>query len=148
MPSARSLRRAIAVWCVIAAAETIHGVLREILLAPIVGGSTARQVAVGTGSVLVCAIAWVFSRWMGGRARGELLIIGMLWVTLTMAFEVGLGRALGYSWARIAADYDVGSGGLMPIGLVVMLLAPLAAARVREATRARAGDWGSPPLRA
>jgi hypothetical protein len=40
--------RAFVVWLAIAAAETIHGVLRTMYVAPIVGDFTARQIAVFT----------------------------------------------------------------------------------------------------
>ena len=48
------------------------------------------------------------------------------------AVEFALGRlVLGYSWARIGAEYNLLKGGLMPIGLLVLTLSPLTAARWR-----------------
>ena len=47
---------------------------------------------------------------------------------LTVTFEVGLGHwAFGYSWAQIAADYNLFQGRLMAIGSVLLLFAPLIA---------------------
>ena len=44
-----------------------------------------------------------------------------------------LSRALavGLSWERIASDYDVPHGGLLPFGLIVLTLWPLIAAKLR-----------------
>jgi hypothetical protein len=36
-----------------------------------------------------------------------------------------------YSWEQIAADYNLLNGGLMPIGLVLLTLSPLIAAKIR-----------------
>ena len=42
-----------------------------------------------------------------------------------MVFEVVLGRwVFDYSWERIAADYDPSREGLMPLGLLVLILSP------------------------
>jgi hypothetical protein len=84
--------------------------------------------------VLIFGCTYLLSGWLGARRLRTLLFVGLLWVGLTMAFEVALGRLLGYGWARILADYDLRRGGLMPIGLVAMLAAPWLAARLRGAT--------------
>ena len=50
--------------------------------------------------------------------------------------QVGLvGRRLG--WARIAADYDLLHGGLMPLGLLAMALTPWAVRRLKARRGAR-----------
>ena len=51
---------------------------------------------------------------------------------LTMAFEIMFGRFfVGLTWERIAADYNVLNGGLMPLGLLLLLFAPMIAGRLR-----------------
>jgi hypothetical protein len=58
--------------------------------------------------------------------------VGAIWVLLTLGFEIVLGRILmGLTWERIFSDYDIGHGGLMPIGLTIMFFAPLIASRFR-----------------
>jgi hypothetical protein len=37
------------------------------------------------------------------------------------------------SWDRIFSDYRIADGGLMPIGLLVLALAPLLAEKIRRA---------------
>jgi hypothetical protein len=127
------LRRwhALGAWLVIIAAETAHGVLRQLLLMPLVGDLRARQIGVAFGSALIFAIAWWLSRWVGARTVRELLTVGALWVALTVAFEFGLGLLLGVSRERLLADYDPTAGGFMLVGLSFMWLAPLLAALAR-----------------
>ena len=59
--------RAFAVWLVIIAAETVHGILRGILLVPIVGDLPARQIGVLIGSLLIFAVAYLFIRRIAAR---------------------------------------------------------------------------------
>ena len=124
--------RALLVWLVIILAESVHGALRTMHLAPVIGDLPARRVGVLIGTAIVCVIALGFTRWIGAHSRWQLLGIGALWVALTVAFEVALGRAvLHFDWARILADYDLSRGGLMGFGLLAMLFIPLLAARIR-----------------
>lgn len=127
------LLRAALAWVLIAGAETVHGILRGLLLRPVVGDLLSRQIGVFTGSVIILGIAWLSVRWVGARSRGQSLAVGATWFVLMASFEVGLGRALGASWQRIAADYDPSQGGLMLVGMAVIFFAPLLAARWRAA---------------
>jgi uncharacterized membrane protein YphA (DoxX/SURF4 family) len=71
-------------------------------------------------------------RWIGMKQTRDLLLIGLLWAALTLAFEMTLGRLLfHYDWARITSDYDLSNGGFMALGLLCMIFVPLAAARSR-----------------
>jgi hypothetical protein len=65
-------------------------------------------------------------------AEAAHLIIGTLWVILTITFEITLGRLLGMPWPRILEDYNLAQGGLMPIGLLAMWATPWAVAKLRS----------------
>ncbi len=126
------LLRAFAVWFVIVAAETVHGVLRGLLLVPLVGDLPARQIGVPIGSLLVFAVACVCIRWVAATTRLQLSGIGLVWVVLNVLFEIGLGRlVLGLSWDRITEDYDPARGGFLGFGLLFLAVSPLLAAWVR-----------------
>lgn len=134
----RVVLRAVVVWLVIIAVETVHGVLRTLLLVPLVGDFPARRVSVLTGSLLIFGVVWVFVRWIAAVTRLQLLGVGLLWVVLTVLFEIALGRyALGLSWDRIAEDYDVARGGLLGFGLLFMAAAPTLAAKLRRRSAQR-----------
>jgi len=125
--------RAFVVWLVLMGAEVLHGVARTLLLEPLVGDFRARQIGVFTGSVIVFAIALAFVRWLRPTAARQLAGVGLFWLVLTIGFEIALGRfAMGYSWSRLAADYNLFAGGLLPLGLLVMTLSPWLAGRLRE----------------
>ncbi len=128
------LLRGCAVWCVIIVAESLHGTAREIWLKPLVGDFRARQLAFFSGMVLILTIALLFVRWLHTESKRQLLNIGMLWLLLTLAFEFALGLfVLGDSWGRMLENYNLLRGGLMGLGLVWLLFAPLLAVRLRGA---------------
>jgi hypothetical protein len=124
--------RAFAVWVLIVVAESIHGTLRQLFLAPRVGDLPARQIGVLVGSAIIFTIALACIRWVGARSLGEQLMVGLLWVVLIVAFEFGLGTALGYTRERMLSDYNLARGGYMSFGLLFMLFAPALAAKARN----------------
>lgn len=123
--------RAAAVWMLIAVVESVHGTARRLFLEPTMGELPARQVSVFTGSILIFAVTVLTIRWIGARRRGSFWRIGGAWVVATVVFEVALGLATGASWARIWSDYDVTQGGMMPLGILAMAMAPWLAAHLR-----------------
>ena len=128
--------RASVVWLVIIGVETAHGILRTVLLVPVIGDFPARQVGVFTGSVLILGVAVLFIRWVRAGTNRRLLAVGLLWVVLTVLFEVGLGRrVIGLPWDRLLEDYDLTRGGVLGLGLLFMAVTPLLAARLRRETR-------------
>ncbi|HXW96846.1 MAG TPA: hypothetical protein VEI47_04610 [Gemmatimonadales bacterium] len=122
-----------AVLLVMVVAESVHGALRNALLAPVVGDIRARQLSVATGSILILLIATASIRWIGASSRRSLIGIGGLWVSLMLAFEVGVGRWVArLSWDRILSDYDLVRGGMLGIGMLILAAAPLIAAGIRR----------------
>ena len=129
--------RAIGLWFVLMAAETLNGLWRAKVLALWIGDAAARNVSVFTGSIVILLITFACIGWIPAQRVRTLLLIGMCWVLLTIAYEFTLGyfafhRPLG----DIASDFDLWHGRLLPIGLAVLLFAPLFAARVLRAAPA------------
>lgn len=125
--------RAMAVWLLLMLTETLHGTARIFLLVPILGDFRARQITVFTGALLIFTLTTLLIKWIKPTTAGQCLTIGLLWVSLTVGFEISLGvLVFNMSWQRIAEDYKLWQGGLMPIGLLLMLFTPLAAAKARK----------------
>lgn len=123
--------RALAAWMLIVVAETIHGIIRQLFIAPVLGDLPSRQLGVLTGSIIIFAITWLGIRWIGACTLKEQLATGFVWVILIAAFEFTLGTALGLSRERMLSDYDLSNGGFMGAGLLFLLLAPALAAKMR-----------------
>lgn len=125
--------KAIAVWLLLMLTEALHGTARIFLLAPLTGDFRARQLSVFTGALLIFAITSLLIKWIKPATAGHCLLIGAVWVVFTICFEVALGLLVfKLTPARIAEDYNLMKGGLMPIGLVLMYFTPLLAAKWRK----------------
>lgn len=125
------LLRAFAAWLVTIAVETVHGILRTMLLVPLVGDLPARQIGVPIGSCLIFAVACLCIRWIAATTKLRLLGVVLLWAVLTVLFEIGLGRlVLDLPWDRIAEDYDLPRGAFLGLGLLFVAVSPLLAARI------------------
>ena len=124
--------RAIAVWALIMAVETVNGILRGLLLAPHLGDLLARQIALPFAALMILLIAVLTRRWLDARNFATQLGAGVIWSTLTLAFEVLIGMLLGFNTQRILADYDFTRGGFMALGLAFMAMCPWLAAKLRR----------------
>jgi hypothetical protein len=126
------LFRAFLVVVLIAFAEALHGAWRVRVLNRRVGDRRARQMGVFTGSGIVFVIAWATVPWIGATDVPQLLAVGALWLVAMLAFDVAFGRwVFKASWQRIGAEFDLRRGGLLGLGMLFLLLAPLLAAEVR-----------------
>ena len=123
--------RGLFVWLLIMLVETVHGILRGWLLVPLVGETAAGRIGWPVGFIIVMATGLMTIRWTGLTRKRDLLQLGVLWAGLTFAFEVMIGVLRGLGTVDILAAINPLAGGLMPYSLAVMLLAPLAAARLR-----------------
>lgn len=126
------LFRVFSVWFIIIIAEVIHGILRGLFLVPVLGDFASRQTGVFTGSLIILAVVYMTVRWIGAKGWKELLVAGFIWMVLTLSFEISFGRfVMGYGWDRILSDFNILNGGLLPVGMLFLMLSPLAAAKMR-----------------
>ena len=128
-------KRILMVWFAIVLAETVHGILRNLYLTPVIGDLPARQIGIASGSFLIFLIAWFGIGWIGARTPREQIFVGAVWVILMGGFEFALGTALGYPLSRILSDYDMSEGGFMGLGMAFLLFAPMLAAKMRRRLR-------------
>ena len=125
--------RVLAVWTLIAAAETLHGVLRGLWLAPARGEAAAQRIGFAVGCAIVLGVATLSSRWLDAGTAARQWQAGAVWCALMAGFELLIGLARGFDAARIAAELDPSRGGPMAFGLLLMLAAPALGARLRRA---------------
>ncbi len=128
------MSRGLAVWLFIMLVETLHGLLRGLLLVPRVGEEAAGQIGWPIGLVIVLGISIALAPWMAIRDTSALLRLGGLWAVLTLIFELTIGLLRGLDLPRLLAELNPLAGGLTIYSLAVMFLAPLLAARLRGLT--------------
>jgi hypothetical protein len=128
------LSRGLAVWLFIMLVETLHGLLRGLLLVPRVGEETAGRIGWPIGLVIVLGISIALAPWMAIRDTSALLRLGGLWAVLTLILELTIGLLRGLDLPRLLAELNPLAGGLTIYSLAVMFLVPLVAARLRGLT--------------
>lgn len=125
--------RAAAVWGALLVLAVLNGGVRDTWLSPRLGDTVGRALS----TVLLCGLIFLVTWWTIGWIRpataGEALSVGVLWLALMLAFEFGVGHyGFGKAWSELLADYDLRHGRIWLAALVVTLLAPLWAARLRD----------------
>jgi hypothetical protein len=124
----------LAIWLLIICGEIVHGLVRAVLLVPLIGEFRSNQIGVFTGSAIILVITYFTIHWIGAKRTWGLLAVGFVWLLLTVAFEVLFGRfVMGLPWKRIGAEYNVLRGGLMPLGLLALFFCPMIAEQLRRA---------------
>lgn len=112
--------------CVLlAAAETLHGIARTVLLAPRVGKALAIKLSVVTGTLLAFGLCYLFVPAIGAVGVGGHLFLGLGLATFMAAFDVAVGRlVMRLKWARIWQDFKPTSGNYLSIGLTLLAFIP------------------------
>lgn len=116
-------------WLAFLATAILAGTLRQFLLTPAMGDTPARALC----TVLLCVLYFASIRAFVLRRHIDdfttLLLLGVFWSGLTLAFEFGFGLARGLSWDAMLADYNILEGRLWPLVPLTLLVAPLLARR-------------------
>ena len=117
--------KSVLIWLVIAATETVHGIIRARFLAPKVGDLRSRQIGVFTGSLLFYIITFFSISWLNPQSDGETFLIGTVWLVLMVLFEVLLGRyVFKFPWKWLIEEYNVFKGKLLLFGMIFLFFAP------------------------
>jgi hypothetical protein len=138
------LLRALLVWLLLVALAVLNGALREALLAPRLGAPAGHVASTLSLAALILLVAWHTIRWIAPGSGRRAWAVGLLWLFLTLAFEVLAGHyLLGHPWPALLADYDLRRGRVWPLVLLATLVAPPGAWRGREVvTGGEAGAAG------
>ena len=118
--------RVLIIWFLLLIFPVLNGAIREDLITPRFGEQGGH---IGSTAILCAAIILVacFSiSWIGPKNGREALVVGVVWVALTVAFEFLAGHyVFGNSWERLIADYNVFRGRIWILVLLANLFAPL-----------------------
>jgi hypothetical protein len=129
--------KALALWLLLGVLAVALGGVRQAWLAPALGDFRAHQAETLFFCAVIAAVAWPGMRWMRAT-RSQGLRVGLLWLALTVAFELGVfGLLLGHPWSELLADYNIAEGRLWPLVLATELVAPWLFAHGTEQERRR-----------
>jgi hypothetical protein len=123
--------RAIAIWAGILVLAVLNGALREAVIIPKLGTTPGLILSGIVLSTLIFVVAYLSLPWMGSRRPAELVGIGLGWLVLTLIFEFSFGLWQGKSLQVLLEAYTFKDGNIWPVILVVTVLAPYLAAKLR-----------------
>jgi hypothetical protein len=125
--------RSLVVWCVFVALAVINGVFREVVLTPRLGEHESHVIGTITLCTAILIVTWLTIDWMRLAKSTDALLIGGVWVLMTIAFEFLVGHYLsGSSWVRLLSDYDLLGGRVWLLVLATLAFAPPTMARARN----------------
>ena len=117
--------KCLAVWSLILVLAFANGALRELLLVPAMGRMAANVASGVLLSLAILATAFLTAPWLGPMKAARRLLVGLLWLALTLAFEFGFGLLVQHKpLSSLLEAYVFRDGNLWPLVLAVTVLAP------------------------
>jgi hypothetical protein len=124
--------KALALWAGILTIAVVNGILREKALVPVLGAFTALTASGIILSGCIFLAAFFAARWLGRLGSAQYWVIGLSWLLLTLLFEFGFGLFVQQqNWTDLLQAYAFKGGSIWPVVLVVTLVSPWGAARLR-----------------
>ncbi|WP_331232620.1 hypothetical protein [Natronorarus salvus] len=113
-------------WMMMAVVAISNGVVRETVLIPRVGEYIGHLVstAILITAILVLSYAY-FRKSSINYTQTELLLVGVLWVVLTVGLEFLIGHLEGIPVSETLAQYNVFAGYVWILVPLTLLVAPL-----------------------
>lgn len=123
--------QALGIWILFVVVAIVNGAIREKLLVRLAGEYPAHLMAVLVLWLAVFAITGVFVRQTRISDAGILLVIGGLWLVLTIGFEFLFGHyVMGKGWSKLLGAYNIFNGDLWVSVLLVTFFSPLLSSKL------------------
>ena len=123
---------AVIIWFAILIVAIANGAVRVDLLIPRFGEELGHVISTVSLCVAIFAVTSAAIPWIGAVTRNDALGVGLLWVTMTVAFEfLGGHYVFGTPWPELLADYNVARGRIWVLVLLTTAVAPALAAHAR-----------------
>ncbi|MFB6150574.1 MAG: hypothetical protein ABEJ40_02085 [Haloarculaceae archaeon] len=113
-------------WLLMAFLAVLNGAFRETVIIPRTGEYAGHVLSTAILVAAILAVSFAYFTTTGvGYARGELLLVGVLWTVLTVGFEFLVGYAEGTPVSETIGQYDVLAGQVWILVPLTLLTAPL-----------------------
>ena len=126
------LVKTLILWLGIVPCAIMNGVLREIVSEPLLGNAIALPLSGVFLCVMIFAIAYFFIPKIGKGTLATYVLVGLIWFTLTNLFDFSATLASGKPFSDFLAMFDITTGNLWSLVVVVCLVSPVLAAKMRN----------------
>lgn len=118
--------KAIMIWFIMAIFAVLNGIMRENIFVPYLGEAAALPISGITLSIIIFTVTFLSFKLFDKSSSMGYLYIGMLWVTMTLAFEMLFGHfVMGKSWRELFEVFNVFKGDLFVVALLVTFFSPI-----------------------
>lgn len=114
----------ILLWFPMVVLAVINGAARDLGYKKYIGELAAHQISTLSLLLLLGIYIFLVLKKYPAQSGTEALLIGLLWMVLTLAFEFGFGLYRGNSWAHLLSAYNILKGQLWILMPIWMALAP------------------------
>jgi len=112
-------------WLPLVMIAMLNGALREGLYGQYLGELRAHQVSTVSGISLFGIYIWVLIRHMSPVSSKQAIIIGIIWLGMTLAFEfIFMHYVAGHSWEVLLYDYNIFAGRVWMLVLIWITVTP------------------------
>ena len=125
------LGKAMLVWVVILVLAVINGAIREAIFISALGLPHAFILSGVLLMSLIVGVTYLTLPWLEVRKKTQLIVIGLGWLCLTLAFEFSFGHLQGKPLSELLNSYKFKGGNIWPLVLLVTASAPYLSAKFR-----------------
>ena len=126
--------RYVLAWVPMLIIAVANGALRQATFAKVMPELRAHQLSTLIGSVSIGLFIWLVIRMWPPSSGRQAVLIGVVWLLLTVAFEFFMGLVLAHrSLAQVLHDYNLLAGRVWVLFLAWLTLAPWVFFRLRNA---------------
>lgn len=117
---------ALLLWILFFPFAIVNAGLREKVWVPRLGEHAGHVLSTVTFLIVLVLAMYVFLRYVDvSYGAGDLWLLGVLWLVLTVAFEFGFGHyVMGHPWDTLLHDYNLLAGRVWALIPLAWLLAP------------------------
>jgi hypothetical protein len=120
-------------WLGMVILAILNGTIREKAYGQFMGELTAHQLSTFTGLILFGLYIWVLTGLFRIESSNQALLIGGIWLIMTVAFEFIFGHyVMGHPWNKLFCDYNMLKGRVWLLVLIWTSAAPYLFYRIRS----------------
>jgi hypothetical protein len=111
----------------------LNGAIRQFGYGRFLSELFAHQVSSVTGIILFGSYVWMLSIRWPLESSYQALVIGLIWLGLTVSFEFSFGHYVAkHPWSRLLHDYNILEGRLWCLVLTSITIAPYVMYKIRS----------------
>ena len=112
-------------WIPMVLIAVLNGMVREYFFAQNLNELHAHQLSTATLILFLGIYIWALAQFQKFESFTQALMIGLLWLGLTVSFEFIFGHyVMGHGWNRLLHDYNISAGRIWVLVLVWIAVAP------------------------